>query len=74
MAAQHPELARGLEAAGLRQERRALRVIPEAIEAEALEHDVWRLRFCLPAGCYATVVVREVADYRAAGAGPEENE
>ena len=31
-------------------------------------------RFCLPAGCYATVVVRELADYRAAGAGPEENE
>ena len=74
VAAQHPELARGLEAAGLRQERRALRVIPEAIEAELLEQDAWRLRFCLPAGCYATVVVRELADYQATAAGPEENE
>lgn len=74
VAAAYPDLIHGLEAAGLRQERRALRVIPEAIEAELLEQDVWRLRFCLPAGCYATVVLRELADYQAAAPGPEENE
>jgi len=74
VAVQYPELTQGLEAAGLRQERRALRVIPEAIEAEPLEPDTWRLRFCLPAGSYATVVVRELADFKVAGVAEEDNE
>lgn len=61
--AQHADLARGLEAEGLRQERRALRLIPQEFEATALEPDCWRLRFALPAGSYATAVLRELADY-----------
>lgn len=74
VAARYPELTHGLEEAGLRQERRALRVMPEAIEAEPVERDGWRLRFCLPAGSYATAVVRELADYRVAGVTDEDNE
>jgi tRNA pseudouridine13 synthase len=62
--ARHAELARGLETEGLRQERRALRLIPQDFEATALEPDCWRLRFTLPAGSYATAVLRELADYR----------
>lgn len=64
VAASHPELARGLAQAGLRQERRALRVVPSGLMAEALDASGWRLTFCLPAGCYATAVLRELADYR----------
>lgn len=50
---------RGLEAAGLRQERRALRVQPAALSWTWEGDDLW-LRFGLPAGCYATAVVREL--------------
>ena len=62
----HAELAAGLAAAGLRQERRALRLVPGELVAEPVEPSVWRLRFCLPPGSYATMVVRELADYRSA--------
>ena len=55
--------AQGLSAAGLEQERRALRLMPRELTAEALDTTTWQLRFCLPAGCYATAVVRELADY-----------
>ncbi len=64
--ARHPDLAAGLAAEGLRQERRALRLIPRELSAEVIEPSVWRLRFCLPAGSYATMVVRELAEYRSA--------
>lgn len=74
VAAQYPQLTHGLEAAGLHHERRALRVVPEAIEVEPLGPDSWRLRFCLPAGSYATVVARELADFKVAGVTEEDNE
>jgi tRNA pseudouridine13 synthase len=70
----HADLAAGLAREGLRQERRALRVIPADIEAEPLEADGWRLRFSLPAGSYATAVLRELADYRVAGDLPGEED
>lgn len=60
---QQTELTQGLSAAGLEQERRALRLMPRELIAEPLDASSWRLRFCLPAGCYATAVVRELADY-----------
>lgn len=63
IAAREPDLVQGLAAAGLRQERRALRVIPSDLEAEAVDASSWRLSFCLPAGCYATAVLRELAHY-----------
>lgn len=64
IATQHPDLAQGLAAAGLEQERRALRLIPKELTAEALDSETWRLRFCLPPGCYATALVQELADYQ----------
>jgi tRNA pseudouridine13 synthase len=63
VAAGSPDLAQGLAQAGLRQERRALRVVPSGLTAEALDASVWRLSFCLPAGSYATAVLHELADY-----------
>ncbi len=54
-----PDLAAGLVAAGLKQERRALRVRVGGLEAR-FEDDALRLAFSLPAGAYATGVVREL--------------
>jgi tRNA pseudouridine13 synthase len=61
----------GLEAAGLKQERRALRTIAAALHAEWLLPGELRLRFELTPGSYATSLLRslgEVAD--AAGLAP----
>jgi tRNA pseudouridine13 synthase len=58
----------------LEQERRALRVIPQEFNAAWQDTTTLRLTFALPPGSYATVVLRELADYRdaAACAGGEE--
>ncbi len=50
----------GLEAAGLKQQRRRLLLLPEAFAWEWLPDGALRLRFSLPAGSYATMVVREL--------------
>ncbi|ROR32238.1 tRNA pseudouridine(13) synthase TruD [Inmirania thermothiophila] len=50
---------RGLEAAGLAHERRALRVLPQGLRWR-LEGDALVLRFALPSGAYATALVREL--------------
>jgi tRNA pseudouridine13 synthase len=55
-----PLLRAGLEAAGLKQERRATRLRPAALQGEWLEDGALRIRFALPAGCYATVVLGEL--------------
>ncbi|MBE2293655.1 MAG: tRNA pseudouridine(13) synthase TruD, partial [Phycisphaerales bacterium] len=49
----------GLAAAGLKQERRALRLMVRDTTLEWLEPSVAVLDFRLPAGAYATVVLRE---------------
>jgi tRNA pseudouridine13 synthase len=55
-------LAQGLEAAGLEQDRRALRVMPLQFEhAHDPAAKTLTLRFELPAGAYATAVLREFA-------------
>ncbi len=59
-------LRNGLEHAGLDQERRALRLIPQSLQWEWLESSVLQVRFLLPAGAYATVVLREIADWNEA--------
>ncbi len=64
IAARHSELAAGLAQADLRQERRALRVIPRELAADWLDAATLQLRFALPPGSYATAVLRELADYR----------
>ncbi len=54
----YPQLADGLVAARLKPERRALRLLPRELEWQ-LEADVLTLQFHLPAGAYATMVIRE---------------
>ena len=49
-----------LERQGLTQARRALRLYPEHFKWQWLDNDL-ELQFFLPAGCYATAVLRELA-------------
>lgn len=53
-------LRKGLEAAGLKQERRATRLRPDDLAWSWLEGDVLELRFSLPPGAYATTVLAEL--------------
>ena len=53
-------LCAGLEAAGLKQERRASRLRPQDLQWDWLEAGVLQLRFALPPGCYATTVTAEL--------------
>ncbi|HUW53216.1 MAG TPA: tRNA pseudouridine(13) synthase TruD [Rhodanobacter sp.] len=55
------DLADGLVAARMDQERRPLRLIPQDLTWRWLDGDELELVFELPAGTYATVVVRELA-------------
>jgi|UniRef100_UPI003784451D tRNA pseudouridine13 synthase len=59
--ARFPELTAGLEAAGLRQERRVMRLRPINPEFVILEGGDLQMRFDLPRGTYATAVLRELA-------------
>ena len=68
VAGEHADLVRGLEAAGLEQERRALRVIPQELNVTWLDATTLSLTFVLPPGSYATMLLRELADYRDAAA------
>lgn len=61
-------LRAGLEQAGLKQERRALRLRPVALRHEWREADLLWLGFELPPGCYATAVLHELGDVSAAHA------
>ncbi|QDF68600.1 tRNA pseudouridine(13) synthase TruD [Shewanella sp. SNU WT4] len=54
----------GLEQAGLDQERRTLLLRPEGLKAKALDNDTVQLEFMLPAGCFATAVLRELCEYQ----------
>ncbi|HXD38715.1 MAG TPA: tRNA pseudouridine(13) synthase TruD [Rhodanobacter sp.] len=61
IAAANADLVAGLTAARMDQERRALRLLPGDLRWNWLANDVLELSFDLPAGAYATVVVREIA-------------
>lgn len=56
---QSPEISKGLVKEGLRQDRRAMRLIPMNFEFEFAE-DLLSLSFCLPSGSYATSILREL--------------
>ena len=58
------DLKLGLEAAGLKQERRALRVPVRELEWNWPQPDVLQLSFVLPPGAYATEVLAELGDIR----------
>lgn len=62
-------LREGLERAGMDQERRALRLRPEGLDFDWPEPGVLRLRFSLPAGCYATTVLAELGTVVGTAAG-----
>ena len=55
-------LRAGLERAGLKQERRALRLRPDGLAWRWLDDGALELRFDLPPGCYATTVLRELGE------------
>lgn len=57
-----PELVDGLLKAGLEADRRALRIKPENLLWEFEADGVIRLSFGLPAGSYATALLREIVD------------
>lgn len=54
---------RGLEQAGLKQERRSLRVVPQGFQWQWQEGTL-QLSFFLPPGSYATAVIRELFQAR----------
>lgn len=58
----YPALADGLLKADLEADRRALRVMPENLVWEFQVDGVLRLSFGLPAGSYATGLLREIVD------------
>jgi tRNA pseudouridine13 synthase len=62
--AEREDYCRGLEAAGLRQDRRALRLPVPDLRWQWPEPDVLVLEFTLPAGSYATSVLRELVNDR----------
>jgi tRNA pseudouridine13 synthase len=59
--ARFQESTTGLEAAGLRQERRVMRVRPVNPDFVVLEGGDLQLSFDLPRGTYATSLLRELA-------------
>jgi len=59
-----PVMCEGLAAAGLKQERRALRLHLADPQHEWLAPDTLRIAFTLPAGAYATAVLRELGTLR----------
>lgn len=58
----------GLERAGLKQERRALRLRPQALAWRWLDDATLEIAFDLPPGCYATTVLCELGDVTDAAA------
>ncbi len=52
----------GLKQFRLAAARRALRVVPRDFSWEAGDDASWTIRFFLPAGCYATALLREVLE------------
>jgi len=59
IAEQHPELCEGLEFSGLNQDRRALAAMPGNMTWSWPEESHLLLTFSLPAGYYATSLIRE---------------
>ncbi|KAF1032294.1 MAG: tRNA pseudouridine synthase D [Pseudomonas sp.] len=62
VAATEPALRDWLAKAGMSQERRILRLPIGGLSWHYPEPDILQLEFVLPAGCFATVLVRELVD------------
>ncbi|WP_417223649.1 tRNA pseudouridine(13) synthase TruD [Amphritea sp.] len=65
------EQLEGLERLGLNQERRSTRLMPGHLEVEQEAEDQFLLAFDLPAGSFATSVLRELAQVVSASGQPE---
>lgn len=61
--APYSDLCGELEYAGLKQERRALRLLPRELRWEWQDDNTLMLRFGLPVGAYATSVLRELGEF-----------
>ena len=59
----YPQLTQGLIAAGVEYDRRALRVIVKDLQGQFLPDNILELSFTLPAGSYATAVLRELVNF-----------
>ena len=59
-------LVKGLEDYRLKAERRAIRLLPQQLSIQQQGEDMI-LSFALPAGCFATSVLRELVNYRDCG-------
>ena len=57
-------LSEGLESCGLKQERRRMRLTMLNPQAEILDEQTIKLSFMLPAGSYATAILREIIQYQ----------
>lgn len=64
IAQSHADLCSGLEAAGMKQERRGLRLPVTELSWTWLQGNVLSLSLQLPAGSYATTVLRELGDVK----------
>ena len=73
IAGEHPEFCQGLPRFGLKQERRRIRLTISETDLESLsteegsaqkEHNAVKISFFLPAGCYATTILRELLTYQ----------
>ena len=64
IADQHQEFAQGLEMFGLKQERRRIRLRLSTPKLEPLNENKVKVSFCLPAGCFATTIMRELLQYQ----------
>lgn len=58
--ARYPDLSAGLEAFGLRQQRRATRLLPEDVSLTRIDDTSFKLSFQLTKGNFATTVLREL--------------
>ena len=61
IASEHPDLTTGLQQAGLRQERRIIRLRPTAPSLTIFENSDLEFHFTLPKGTYATTLLSELA-------------
>ncbi len=61
------ELASGLEKKGLKKQRRAFRVNVDSLSWNFVNERTFDLKFFLPAGSYATAVLRECLNYKMKG-------
>ena len=63
VATELPILSEGLERIGMETSRRPLRLLVADLDWTFCEDHTLRVRFTLPAGAYATVVLRELVDF-----------